>query len=99
MLELPLASSVFENCTGVVKRPMHVCLVAGALRPIVVDLHSAGKALGLPFLAHADLQPAACLLMLLEASPEQEPCKGISPIGAVLQTWPDMILQLRNSGM
>ena len=41
-----------------------------------MSLHLAGKALGLPFLAHADVQPAACLLILLQACPVQEQHAG-----------------------
>ena len=44
-------------------------LRVGLLQPLVEGLHSAGRELGLPFLAHADEQAAISLLLLLEACP------------------------------
>ena len=80
------ASSVMEGVFCLKNKPGVAGLHAGTLRPVLADLHSAGKTLGLPFLAHADLQPAACLLMLLEAFPVKEPCEGI-PSRMTLTSW------------
>lgn len=49
---------------------------ADLLAPVLEDMHSAGKLLGLPFLAYADVQPAACLLMLLLEVPSTETPEG-----------------------
>lgn len=50
-----------------------ICMPAGLLQPVLEDMHSAGKVLELPFLAYADVQPAACLLILLEVPSTQTP--------------------------
>ena len=83
----------------VFEQPITVGLGAGALRPVLVDLNSAGKALGLPFLAHADLQPAACLLMLLEATSDETPCEGIHPNMALTSYCSSECSVPRDSGM
>ena len=49
---------------------------ADLLAPALEDMHSAGKLLGLPFLAYADVQPAACLLMILLEVPSTEKPEG-----------------------
>jgi hypothetical protein len=51
-------------------------MLTGLLQPVLEAMHSAGKVLGLPFLAYADVQPAACLLILLEVPPTQMPEGG-----------------------
>ena len=77
-LKLCLHFSPQASCRLASWRVMRLkSLCVGLLQLLVEGLHSAGRELGLPFLAHADEQAAISLLLLLEACPTSNQHTGV----------------------
>jgi hypothetical protein len=53
---------------------------AGLLHAVLLDLWKAGEVQRLPFLSHADVEPAFCLLFVMECLPSPAPLSAESPV-------------------